>query len=114
MCIGIEHPTIRLFARNTGSRCRRWPCRSCSATCSGGRQALPIGVVAAGSRVGADRGHAGGREPFLLGDRAAFRFTPLDGRGEWTIDDVYVDPYKQALRFLNTAGFRAALVRPNR
>jgi hypothetical protein len=32
----------------------------------------------------------------LLGDQdVAFRFTALDNRGEWTIDDVYVDPYKK-------------------
>ena len=29
------------------------------------------------------------------GQQASFRFTALDDRGEWTIDDVYVDPYKK-------------------
>ena len=40
-----------------------------------------------------------GRQPLsLLGDQqAAFRFAPAAGRGEWTIDDVYVDPYKKGL-----------------
>jgi hypothetical protein len=32
----------------------------------------------------------------VLGDQqVAFRFTALDDGGEWTIDDVYVDPYKK-------------------
>ena len=32
----------------------------------------------------------------MIGDRqASFRFTALDDRGAWTIDDVYVDPYKK-------------------
>jgi hypothetical protein len=25
----------------------------------------------------------------------SFRFTAVDDRGQWTIDDVYVDPYKK-------------------
>jgi hypothetical protein len=88
MCIGIEHPTIRLFARNTGS-----PLSLLAVSVVFHGQELPIGVVASGSRwaptavmpVVAN----------LLSDSAAFRFTPLDGRGEWTIDDVYVDPYNK-------------------
>jgi hypothetical protein len=32
----------------------------------------------------------------LLGDQpVAFRITALDDRGEWTIDDVYVDSYNK-------------------
>jgi hypothetical protein len=27
--------------------------------------------------------------------QVAFRFTAPNDRGEWTIDDVYVDPYKK-------------------
>ena len=94
MCIGIEHPTIRLFARNTGS-----PLSALAVSVVfrdpllGTTLELPIGLVAAGSRwaptaimpVVAN----------LLSDRAAFRFTALDDRGEWTIDDVYVDPYNK-------------------
>jgi hypothetical protein len=93
MCIGIEHPTIRLFARNTGSPLSALAVSVVFRDLLGHWQELPIGVVAAGSRwaptavmpVIAN----------LLSDRAAFRFTSLDGRGEWTIDDVYVDPYNK-------------------
>jgi hypothetical protein len=93
MCIGIEHPTIRLFARNTGSPLSTLAVSVVFRDLLGIRQELPIGVVTAGSRwaptavmpVVAN----------LLSDRAAFRFTPLDDRGEWTIDDVYVDPYNK-------------------
>jgi hypothetical protein len=93
MCIGIEHPTIRLFARNTGSPLSLLAVSVVFRDPLGGRQELPIGVVAAGSRwaptlvmpVVAN----------LLSDRAAFRFTALDDGGEWTIDDVYVDPYNK-------------------
>jgi hypothetical protein len=93
MCIGIEHPTIRLFARNTGSPLSALAVSVVFRDALGVSQELPIGVVASGSRwaptavmpVVAN----------LLSDRAAFRFTPLDDRGEWTIDDVYVDPYNR-------------------
>jgi hypothetical protein len=93
MCIGVEHPTIRLFARNTGSPLSVLAVSVVFPTLLGTWQELPIGVVAAGSRwaptpimpVVAN----------LVGDRAAFRFTALRDGGEWTIDDVYVDPYNK-------------------
>jgi len=93
MCIGIEHPTIRLFARNTGSPLSALAVSVVFRDPLGTWLELPIGVVASGSRwaptavmpVVAN----------VVSDRAAFRFTPLDGRGEWTIDDVYVDPYNK-------------------
>jgi hypothetical protein len=97
MCIGIEHPTIRLFARNTGSLSSALAVSVVFRDPLGGWQALPVGVIAAGSRWTPTA-----VMPVvvnllaLTGDqRAAFRFTPLDDRGEWTIDDVYVDPYNK-------------------
>jgi hypothetical protein len=92
MCIGVEHPTLRFFARNTGD-----PTSLLTVSVVSGDLALPVGVVAAGS--------SWAPTPVvpvvvnllsLLGDQqVAFRFTAADGRGEWTIDDVYVDPYKK-------------------
>jgi hypothetical protein len=93
MCIGVEHPTIRLFARNTGSLTSALAVSVVFRGPLGGTQELPIGAVLAG-----DRWAPTAVMPVvanLLSDRAAFRFTPLDNRGEWTIDDVYVDPYKK-------------------
>ena len=97
MCIGIEHPTIRLFARNTGAPGSTLAVSVVFRDPLGVRQTLPVGVLAAGSKWAPT--------PVmpvvvnllaLLGDqRAAFRFTPLDDRGDWTIDDVYVDPYQK-------------------
>ena len=93
MCIGIEHPTIRLFARNTGSPLSALAVSVVFRGPLGGRQELPIGVISAGERWAPTA-----VMPLvanLLSDRAAFRFTSLDDRGEWTIDDVYVDPYNK-------------------
>jgi hypothetical protein len=93
ICIGVEHPTIRFFARNTGSTSSALGV----SVVFGERQSLPVGVIAAG-----DEWAPTPVVPVLvnllslLGDQqVAFRFTALDDRGEWTIDDVYVDPYKK-------------------
>ena len=75
MCIGIEHPTIRLFARNTGS--------PLSALAVSVVFRDPLGHLAAAAgrprrrrvALGADRDHARRGQPPAHGDRAAFRFT---------------------------------------
>ena len=97
MCIGVEHPTIRLFARNDGAPTSALAVSVVFRGLLGGTQELPIGVVAAGSRWSPTA-----VMPVLVnllaltGDQqAAFRFTALRDGGEWTIDDVYVDPYKK-------------------
>ena len=97
MCIGVEHPTLRLFARNTGAPDSVLAVSVVFRDPLGLRQSLPVGVLVGGSKWAPT--------PVmpvvvnllaLTGDQhAAFRFTPLDDRGEWTIDDVYVDPYQK-------------------
>jgi hypothetical protein len=92
MCIGVEHPTLRFFARNTGDLTS-----VLTVSVAGPHGSLPVGLITARS--------AWAPTPVvpvvvnllsLLGDQqVAFRFTAADGRGEWTIDDVYVDPYKK-------------------
>jgi hypothetical protein len=98
MCIGVQHPTVRLFARNTGA-----PGSALAVSVVfrdpllGSPRTLPVGVIGAGD--------AWSPTPVvpvvvnllsLAGDQqVAFRFTAADDRGEWTIDDVWVDPYKK-------------------
>jgi hypothetical protein len=98
MCVGIEHPTLRLFARRSGSPLARLKVEVLFEDALGGVHALMIGNVPAGS----------GFEPtpvmpivvnllpLLPGERTAvaFRFTP-QGAGDFEIDDVYVDPYRR-------------------
>ena len=96
MCVGVEHPTLRFFARNTGDPTSVLTVSVVFRDLLGVRRALPVGVVAAGP--------SWAPTPVvpvvvnllsLLGDQqVAFRFAATDG-GEWTIDDVYVDPYKK-------------------
>jgi hypothetical protein len=97
MCIGIEHPTLRFFARNTGDPTSALTVSVVFRDLLGVRRSLPVGVVSAGS--------SWAPTPVVpvvvnllsvLGDQqVAFRFTAADSRGEWAIDDVYVDPYKK-------------------
>jgi hypothetical protein len=97
VCIGVEHPTLRFFARNTGSVTSTLGVSVVFRDVLGLKHTLPVGVV-----VADDEWAPTPVVPVvvnllsLLGDQdVAFRFTALDNRGEWTIDDVYVDPYKK-------------------
>jgi len=97
MCITVEHPSVRFFARNTGAPDSTLRVSVVYHDAEGRRQSLSIGLLAAGSAW----------EPtpplpvtvnllaVLSEQRAAFRFAPADDRGEWSIDDVYVDPYSK-------------------
>jgi hypothetical protein len=97
MCIGVEHPTIRLFARNTGAPLSTLAVSVVFSGPLGVKGSLPIGLIGAG-----DSWSPTPVMPILVnllaltGDqRVAFRFTAPDDGGEWSIDDVYVDPYKK-------------------
>jgi hypothetical protein len=97
MCIGVEHPTIRLFARNTGAPLSTVTVSVVFSDLLGVTRSLPVGLIGAG-----DTWSPTPVMPILVnllsltGDqRVAFRFTAADDGGEWTIDDVYVDPYKK-------------------
>jgi hypothetical protein len=97
VCIGVEHPTVRFFARNTGDASSLLTVSVVFDDALGQRRSLPVGVVAAGSEWAPT--------PVVpvvvnvlsvLGDQqVAFHFAAADGGGEWTIDDVYIDPYKK-------------------
>jgi len=97
MCVGIDHPTLRLVARNTGSPLSLLMVEVLFEDAGGTVRSLPIGAVLGGPDwqpstplpVGANL------LPLLPGQNTAvaFRFTPF-GNGDWTIDDVYVDPWR--------------------
>ena len=101
-CVGLEHPTIRFFARNGGSLLSPLKVEVLFRDVLGVIRALPVGVVVTGSRwqpslpmplllnvLG----------PVLAVDLGAtttvrLRFTPLGRSAGWQIDDVYVDPFR--------------------
>lgn len=96
-CIGVEHPTIRFFARNTGSPDSALAVSVVFRDLFGHRQSLPIGLVRAGPEwTPTPVLPVAVNLLSLLGDQqAGFRFAPADARGAWSVDDVYVDPYKK-------------------
>ena len=92
MCVGLEHPTLRFFAKRE------------SASTLGllrvdavvGDLALPIGDVAANRSWAPTPPLAIALNTLALAGgstEVTFRFTPLGG-SEWSVDDVYVDPYR--------------------
>jgi len=97
VCVGVLHPTLRFFARNTGSILGTVRVDVLFEDAGGAVHSLPIGVVAG----------AGGWSPslpmpivanlltLLPGERTAvaFRYTAQGLGSSWRIDDVYVDPY---------------------
>ena len=100
ICVGIEHPTLRLFARNTGSQLSALKVEVHFEDAAGDVHSLPIGVVGAGSSWQPTQPMLIGVNllPLLPGEHTpvAFEFTPVGSGGNWRIDDVYVDPYRRS------------------
>jgi hypothetical protein len=97
MCVGIEHPTLRLFARNTGAHLSTLTVNVLFEDAAGSVHALTIGRLTAGSgwQPSAVMPIVVNLLPLLPGERTAvaFRFSASAG-GAWQVDDVYVDPYR--------------------
>src|SRR4051812_27098043 len=88
MCVGLEHPTMRFFAKGP-------LLGSLKVDAMAGGRTLPIGVVVGGGRWAPSL-----PLPIVLNvlsllgpTQVSFRFTPLLG-STWSVDDVYVDPYR--------------------
>jgi hypothetical protein len=97
MCIGVEHPTVRFFARNTGSPLSLLSVSVRFRGIDGILETLPIGVVAAdGSWSPTAPLPVLANLLALVSDQeVSFRFEPIGLLGRWSIDDVYVDPYRK-------------------
>lgn len=96
VCVGIEYPTIRLFAKSSGaSVLSSLKVEVLFEDATGATQSLAIGSVSPGSwNVTPAYAVVANLLPLLPGEKTpvAFRFTP-EGTGDWQIDDVHVDPY---------------------
>ena len=96
LCVGIEHPDIRFFARS-GSALNRVNVEVLFEDGVGNVQSAPIGAITAGSEWGptAPLPIVVNLLPLLPGSHTAvaFRFTAAGGSVQ--IDDVYVDPYQK-------------------
>lgn len=98
MCVGIEHPTLRFFARSSGTGLLSSLRADVLFEDSFGTvHALPIGIVTPGSAWNPTLPMVvtASLLPLLPNEQTAvaFRFTP-QGPGSWWIDDVHVDPWR--------------------
>ncbi|MDX6670588.1 MAG: hypothetical protein QOI91_951 [Solirubrobacteraceae bacterium] len=95
-CVGLEHPTLRLFVRNAGATLSTLKVEVRFEDSGGVVRTLPIGVIAAGRawQPSLPLPVVANLLPLLPGQHTAvqFRLTPQGGGGDWGIDDVYVDP----------------------
>ena len=102
LCVGLEHPTVRFFARRTRGGLLNLSTLAVSAVVhlnGGGTLDVPVGVVLGDGTWKPTPAYLylGNVLSVLASDSTpmSFRFTPLLG-GEWQIDDVYVDPLRRA------------------
>lgn len=102
-CVGLEHPTMRFFARGSGGgllgALSTLQVDVLFEDAGGTVRSLPIGIVA---RTGQwsptlPAPVVANLLPLLSGEMTpvSFRFTPR-GSASWTIDDVYVDPKRRS------------------
>ncbi len=96
MCLGIDYPTMRFFAkRDGGSLLSSLRVEAVFTNAAGQRQVVPISAV-----TNAGVWSPTAPLPTVVNALAvvnplqvAFRFTPQHS-SQWSIDDVYVDPYR--------------------
>jgi hypothetical protein len=97
VCVGLEHPTLRFFARNDGSVLSTLDVEVRFEDAAGSVRSLRIAELLGrpGWQPTPPLPVVANLLPLLPGDRTAveFRFRP-SGYGDWTIDDIYVDPWR--------------------
>jgi hypothetical protein len=94
-CIGLGHPTLRLFVRNTGAPDATLTVQVAFTDSRGISVMTPIGTLKAGPDWAPSAPLpivANALSPVGV-QQVKFVFTTPDPRGHWAIDDVYVDPY---------------------
>jgi hypothetical protein len=99
-CVGTLSPTIRFFARNTGSTSSTLRVDVLYTDALGLRWSIPTGAASASATWAPSSSYLVLANitslPLLTNGsaRVSFRFTAEGTGGNWQIDDVYIDPYK--------------------
>ena len=96
MCIGLFHPTVRFFARNTALLGLGALTVEAEVKAAGLSLFVPVGVVTAGSGFQPTLPFAllANVTSPLAGDHATVRLRFTSVLGTFGIDDVFVDPIK--------------------
>lgn len=100
-CAGLDKPVMRFFAKSAGGLLGLVSALSVEVlfeTSAGNVASLPVGVVTPSSKwqPSLPLPILASLLPLLPGEQTpvAFRFRPIGG-ATWTIDDVYLDPYRR-------------------
>jgi hypothetical protein len=96
-CTSIYHPTMRFFLRNAGASSSQLKVEALYPGLLGGVQVAKLGALKGTAAWQPSPVMTLGLTNLLATlslDRTtiAFRFTPLDSSGAWSVDDVYLDP----------------------
>jgi hypothetical protein len=95
MCVGLEHPTLRLFARNNRSLLSTLSVEVIFETSLGLRASAPVGVILPNGnwRPSPRFLVVANLLPLLPGEKTPVQFRVRSvGLGTWWVDDFYVDP----------------------
>jgi hypothetical protein len=95
MCVGIEHPTLRLFARNNRALLSTLTVEVIFETSLGLRASAPVGVLLPHGQWKPSPRFlvVANLLPLLPGEKTPVQFRVRSvGLGTWSVDDFYVDP----------------------
>jgi hypothetical protein len=95
MCVGLEHPTLRLFAKNNRALLSTMTVEVIFETSLGLTASLPVGVLLpSGQWKPSPRLLVvANLLPLLPGEKTPVQFRVRSvGLGTWSVDDFYVDP----------------------
>ena len=95
VCVGLEHPTIRLFAKNNRALLSTLSVEVITETSLGLTVAVPVGVLLPSGQWKPSPKFlvVANLLPLLPGEHTPVRFRVTSiGLGTWSVDDFYVDP----------------------
>ena len=95
MCVGLEHPTLRLFAKNNTALLSTMTVEVIFETSLGLRASAPVGVLLPSGQWKPSPRFlvVANLLPLLPGDKTPVQFRVRSvGLGTWSVDDFYVDP----------------------
>jgi hypothetical protein len=95
ICVGLEHPTLRFFAKNNRALLSTMTVEVIVETSLGLKAAVPIGVVLPGGKWRPSPKFlvVANLLPLLPGQHTPVQFRLRSvGLGTWSVDDFYVDP----------------------